>query len=182
LRAVGFSPSREAAAKSFEGMPGRRGENIRRSCEILPRFLRRLRFDAGGDPRGARLQRRENECRYRHAIRIHTRAVAGQMFKNDDGVLKVDGEGGNKKAYDPRSYLALVFQFCAGPVAVAFPSPCLRCVREGFSGPRQSLGHCVPRRDQTAQSSPIRPRRDANSNRARHHRCYSACHRVRDRR
>ena len=111
-----------------------------------------------------------------------TRAVAGQMFKNDDGVLKVDGEVGNKKAYDPRSSLALVFQFCAGPVAVAFMSPCLRCVREGFSGPRQSLGHCVPRRDQTAQSSPIRPRRDANSNRARHHRCYSACHRVRDRR
>ena len=28
-----------------------------------------------------------------------TRAVAGQMFKNDDGVLKVDGEVGNKKAY-----------------------------------------------------------------------------------
>ena len=27
-----------------------------------------------------------------------TRAVAGQMFKNDDGVLKVDGEGGNSKA------------------------------------------------------------------------------------
>ena len=26
-----------------------------------------------GDPRGARLRRRENECRYRHAIRIHTR-------------------------------------------------------------------------------------------------------------
>ena len=54
-----------------------------------------------------------------------TRAVAGQMFKNDDGVLKVDGEVGNKKAYDPRSYLALVFQFCAGPVAVAFLSPLL---------------------------------------------------------
>ena len=54
-----------------------------------------------------------------------TRAVAGQMFKNDDGVLKVDGEVGNNKAYDPRSYLALVFQFCAGPVAVAFLSPLL---------------------------------------------------------
>jgi fructose-bisphosphate aldolase class II len=26
------------------------------------------------------------------------------MFKNYDGVLKVDGEVGNKKAYDPRSY------------------------------------------------------------------------------
>jgi fructose-bisphosphate aldolase class II len=36
-----------------------------------------------------------------------TRAVAGHMFKNYDGVLKMDGELGNKKVYDPRSYLAL---------------------------------------------------------------------------
>jgi fructose-bisphosphate aldolase, class II len=36
-----------------------------------------------------------------------TREVAGQMFTNYDGVLKVDGEVGNKKAYDPRSYLKL---------------------------------------------------------------------------
>jgi fructose-bisphosphate aldolase class II len=35
-----------------------------------------------------------------------TRAVAEHFFKNYDGVLKVDGEVGNKKAYDPRSYLA----------------------------------------------------------------------------
>jgi fructose-bisphosphate aldolase class II len=34
-----------------------------------------------------------------------TRPVAGHMFTNYDGVLKVDGEVGNKKAYDPRSYL-----------------------------------------------------------------------------
>ena len=27
------------------------------------------------------------------------------MFKNYDGVLKIDGEVGNKKFYDPRSYL-----------------------------------------------------------------------------
>jgi fructose-bisphosphate aldolase class II len=31
-----------------------------------------------------------------------TRPVAGHMFTNYDGVLKVDGEVGNKKAYDPR--------------------------------------------------------------------------------
>jgi fructose-bisphosphate aldolase class II len=31
-----------------------------------------------------------------------TRPVAGHMFSNYDGVLKVDGEVGNKKAYDPR--------------------------------------------------------------------------------
>ncbi|MEQ4206338.1 class II fructose-bisphosphate aldolase [Actinopolymorpha sp. B17G11] len=33
-----------------------------------------------------------------------TRAVADHMFKNYDGVLKVDGEVGDKKVYDPRSY------------------------------------------------------------------------------
>jgi fructose-bisphosphate aldolase class II len=34
-----------------------------------------------------------------------TRPLAGHMFANYDGVLKIDGEVGNKKAYDPRSYL-----------------------------------------------------------------------------
>ncbi len=34
-----------------------------------------------------------------------TRPVAGHMFTNYDGVLKVDGDVGNKKTYDPRSYL-----------------------------------------------------------------------------
>lgn len=33
-----------------------------------------------------------------------TRPIAAHMFSNYDGVLKVDGEVGNKKAYDPRSY------------------------------------------------------------------------------
>jgi fructose-bisphosphate aldolase class II len=33
-----------------------------------------------------------------------TRSVAGFMFSNYDGVLKVDGEVGNKKAYDPRAW------------------------------------------------------------------------------
>ena len=32
----------------------------------------------------------------------YTRPVAGHMFSNYDGVLKVDGEVGNKKLYDPR--------------------------------------------------------------------------------
>ena len=36
-----------------------------------------------------------------------TRAIADHFFRNYDGVLKVDGEVGSKKAYDPRSYLAL---------------------------------------------------------------------------
>jgi fructose-bisphosphate aldolase, class II len=33
-----------------------------------------------------------------------TRPVAGHMFSHYDGVLKVDGEVGDKKAYDPRSW------------------------------------------------------------------------------
>ena len=34
-----------------------------------------------------------------------TRPVAAHMFTNYDGVLKVDGEVGNKKTYDPRTYM-----------------------------------------------------------------------------
>jgi fructose-bisphosphate aldolase class II len=33
-----------------------------------------------------------------------TRSIADTMFKNYDGVLKVDGEVGNKKVYDPRAW------------------------------------------------------------------------------
>lgn len=33
-----------------------------------------------------------------------TRAIAGHMFSNWDSVLKVDGEVGNKKLYDPRAW------------------------------------------------------------------------------
>lgn len=34
-----------------------------------------------------------------------TRPIVEHMFKNYDGVLKIEGEVGNKKVYDPRSYL-----------------------------------------------------------------------------
>ncbi|MDL9938563.1 class II fructose-bisphosphate aldolase [Gordonia sp. ABSL1-1] len=34
----------------------------------------------------------------------YSRPVAGHMFANYDGVLKVDGDVGNKKVYDPRSW------------------------------------------------------------------------------
>ncbi len=34
-----------------------------------------------------------------------SRPVAGHMFANYDGVLKVDGEVGDKKVYDPRTYM-----------------------------------------------------------------------------
>lgn len=34
-----------------------------------------------------------------------TRPIADHILKNYDGILKIDGEVGDKKAYDPRSYL-----------------------------------------------------------------------------
>jgi len=36
-----------------------------------------------------------------------TRPIADHILKNYDGVLKVDGEVGNKKMYDPRGYLKM---------------------------------------------------------------------------
>jgi fructose-bisphosphate aldolase class II len=41
------------------------------------------------------------------------------MYENYEGVLKVDGEVGNKKAYDPRSYLKKAEQGMADRVTFA---------------------------------------------------------------
>jgi fructose-bisphosphate aldolase class II len=48
-----------------------------------------------------------------------TRPIVGHMFSNYDGVLKIDGEVGNKKAYDPRSYLKAAETGMAARVATA---------------------------------------------------------------
>ena len=42
----------------------------------------------------------DTDCQY-----AFTRPLADHIMKNYDGVLKIDGELGNKKVYDPRSYL-----------------------------------------------------------------------------
>ena len=48
-----------------------------------------------------------------------TRAIAAHCFSNYAGVLKVDGDVGDKKAYDPRSYLALAEKAMAARVVQA---------------------------------------------------------------
>ena len=48
-----------------------------------------------------------------------TRPIVSHMFQNYDGVLKIDGEVGNKKAYDPRSYLKAAEQAMAARVTQA---------------------------------------------------------------
>ncbi|QGK71797.1 class II fructose-bisphosphate aldolase [Allosaccharopolyspora coralli] len=46
-----------------------------------------------------------------------SRSIADHVLKNYDGILKVDGEVGNKKIYDPRSYLKAAEQSMAARVA-----------------------------------------------------------------
>lgn len=44
----------------------------------------------------------DTDCQYHY-----TRPVVEHIFKNYDGVLRIDGEMGDKKAYDPRAYMKL---------------------------------------------------------------------------
>lgn len=48
-----------------------------------------------------------------------TRPVVAHMFSNYDGVLKIDGEVGNKKAYDPRAWGKLAEAGMAARIAEA---------------------------------------------------------------
>ena len=48
-----------------------------------------------------------------------TRAIVDYMFTNYNGVMKIDGEVGNKKAYDPRQYLKKAEQSMADRVMQA---------------------------------------------------------------
>ncbi len=48
-----------------------------------------------------------------------TRPIASHMCENIEGVLKIDGEVGNKKAYDPRAYLKKGEESMAARVGVA---------------------------------------------------------------
>jgi len=49
----------------------------------------------------------------------YTRPVADHMLKNYDGVLKIDGEVGNKKTYDPRAWSKLAENGMAARVVEA---------------------------------------------------------------
>lgn len=53
-----------------------------------------------------------------------TRPIADHMLKNYDQVMMIDGECGNKKVYDPRSYLKKAEANMAARVAVACEDLC----------------------------------------------------------
>ena len=53
-----------------------------------------------------------------------TRPVVDHIMKNYDGVLKIEGEVGNKQVYDPRSYLKAAEQGVADRLAAACDDLC----------------------------------------------------------
>ncbi|WP_192796252.1 MULTISPECIES: class II fructose-bisphosphate aldolase, partial [unclassified Corynebacterium] len=82
---------------------------------------KKLGLDAGSNPfdfvfhggSGSEKEKIEESLRY-GVIKMNvdtdtqyafTNPVARHMFANYDGVFKIDGEVGNKKVYDPRSYM-----------------------------------------------------------------------------
>ena len=62
---------RQAPPGRPEGDPGRGRREVRPGQAVRPGLPRRLRVGAGGDPRGDRLRRRQDERRHRHAVRLH---------------------------------------------------------------------------------------------------------------
>ena len=95
-----------------------------------------------------------------------TRPIAGHMFTNYDGVLKVDGEVGNKKAYDPRTYLKAAETGMAERVVRGLRGPAVRPAsrrraehdRTRHAGPaRRRRPPCCPRTRRPTLSSPRAP-------------------------
>ena len=96
------------------------------------------------------------------------------MFTNYDGVLKVDGEVGNKKAYDPRAYLKLAEVGMAARVVAGVRGPAVG--GPGTPAARRLGGHdsasatCSQPPDPTAG----RPRRRDGARRRRRARAHVA--------
>jgi len=92
LTPVILKNGQEAIAKAFEGawadlvFHGGSGSSIEEIHETLEYGVIKMNIDT--------------DTQY-----AFTRPIADHMLKNYDGVLKIDGEVGNKKNYDPRSYL-----------------------------------------------------------------------------
>ena len=62
---------RQAAPRDPQGAAGRGRREARQGQAVRPRLPRRLGLPARGDPRDARLRRREDERRHRHPVRVH---------------------------------------------------------------------------------------------------------------
>ncbi len=93
----------EAASRGAQGDPGRRRRQVRQEKPFDLVF----HGGSGSTPQeisdavdyGVVKMNVDTDTQY-----AFTRPVAGWMLSNYDGVLKIDGEVGNKKMYDPRAW------------------------------------------------------------------------------
>ena len=108
--------------KKGQEVAGREARAARGLEAVRPGLPRRVGLAARGDPRGPRLRRGQDERRHRHPVRLHP-ADRRAHVRNYDGVLKIDGEVGNKKVYDPRSYLKAAEQGMADRVTQRLREP-----------------------------------------------------------
>ena len=133
---------RQAAPRDPPAGPGgRRAKELglgRRRKPLRPRLPRRLRLAARGDLGRRRLRRRQDERRHRHPVRLHPPGRRLDDLTNYAGVLKVDGEVGNKKQYDPRAW---------GKAAEDRPWP----LASSRPASRAALGGHAPRERQPAR-------------------------------
>lgn len=125
-KALGFPPkSKYLLAATFGNVHGvYKPGNVKLKPEILRECQKRLKEEFGDDAKfyfvfhggsGSSQEEIHQAIEY-GVVKVNidtdmqyafTRAIADHIFKNYDGVLKVDGDVGRKKAYDPRTYMRL---------------------------------------------------------------------------
>ena len=101
-----------------ENQDGLAAEGRNRREAARPCLPRRLRLDRPGDRRRGLVWSGEDDIDTDTQYAF-TRSIAGTMFANYDGVLKVDGGVGNKKIYDPRAWGKIAEAAMAARVAEA---------------------------------------------------------------
>jgi fructose-bisphosphate aldolase class II len=105
-------PGRQTETVHPEGLPGCRRRDVGAA-----RFYLVFPADRSNRDIHEALDRRGEDGRHRRAVRVCARHR--RILFRLRGVLRVDGEVGNKKAYDPRSYMTLAESAMAARVVRA---------------------------------------------------------------
>ena len=130
----------------LQGHPGRRGPEVRQGQAVQPGLPRRVRVGPGGDQGGHLLRRGQDEHRHRHPVRVHPAGRRATCSTNYDGVLKVDGDVGNKKVYDPRCWGKAAEAGMAARVTHGLRGPDVgRAPPQGLMDTREPAGGPAPR-------------------------------------
>ena len=98
-----YKPGAVKLSRRSSRRPGRGDRQVWQGGRVRPRLPRRFRFRRSSDIRetldyGVVKMNIDTDTQY-----AFTRPIVTHICENIEGVLKIDGEVGNKKIYDPRS-------------------------------------------------------------------------------